>query len=188
MFNFKSYLEEGRDAPLYHATPLFNAEKILQHNIIRAQTSHVHDWTTKKQGKVRALPVVSLTRSFKFAERWGERVSVRNRFDFVIFELDQRKLSQRYKFVPYNHFSGNPYGGTFGIEHPVARHVNDELDSGFPVNQYEENVIDDIKNAEQYIVKIYTPKNEALIDEIDYPLLRNHPKLYSIKAKKFVNV
>jgi hypothetical protein len=147
MLNFKQYLEEGRDAPLYHTTDESYMRYIIEKNSIKAKTEHQVGYRPGNRSGNKWKDVISLTRSIKFAHRWGER---KGSGYYFIFELDQRKLSQRHKFVPYNHFGDHYYNDEKG----AARRMNDVTDFNFPINQYEENIIGDIKNLNQYLTKI----------------------------------
>ncbi|PCJ96785.1 MAG: hypothetical protein COA52_00840 [Hyphomicrobiales bacterium] len=173
MDNFKQYLEEGRDAPLFHGTSIRNAAKILKMNTMTAQTRH------KQFPPAMDTPknVISLTRSFKFAKRWYNHVHYRG----VIFELDQRKLAQRHKIMVYNHFGLGDYGGK-----GVAREKNDVRANGFPINQYEENIIGDIKNLDKFLIKIHVTTEFLSYKYFDEELLK-HPLLWNIDTKKWVN-
>jgi len=84
-------LNEGRDAPLYHATKAINALSIIQSDTLQVSTEHELDG--------RMVKGVSLTRSFEFAKHWRNAE--------VIFEIDQRKLSQMKRIFPVDFFSDN---------------------------------------------------------------------------------
>lgn len=160
MITFKQYLSEARMAPLYHATRLSNYQTIMKENQIDAGTYHQHDRTIKQNKPT--VRVVSLTRDIRFAMRWGNRKSYG---DYVILELDQQKLIQKYKLVPYNHFQDDEY--TYKNE-GKTRQLQDVKFGGFPVNQYEENVIGDIKPLSKYLVRVHYPPNISSreLDEI----------------------
>lgn len=152
MISFKQYLEESRSAPLYHALPYDSYKEVMRYNELRAETIHKHDRVIPKSDK-NYIGVVSLTRSLPFAIRWGVRKSEGE--PFVVMELDQRKLTQRYKIVPYNHFQDSQFNDRIN---PTARELNDvRKSSKFPINQYEENVIGDIKNVKDYLVRVHYP-------------------------------
>jgi hypothetical protein len=190
MISLKQYLEEGRDAPLYHALQgLADLYVILyEDNTLKAKTLHRSgDYVTNRSSKERN--VISLTRSLQFAERWAIRRSFFSKY-VVILELDQRKLTQRHKFVPYNHFGDDQHVNGKGH----TRVINDVTDSNFPINQYEENVIGDIKNLDKYLTKIMvnTKALEDLKFKSDttspyYGKILKHKLLYDLDKKKFVN-
>jgi hypothetical protein len=131
MKNFKEYLEEGRDAPLYHGTNHHAALQIVKSNTFLSNIGH---------------KTISFTRKFNFAKNWAGVTST------VVFELDQRKLAQRYKIEPYNYFND--------IEKvPVTRRP--EFKSGLDVekeNEYEERIYGTVKNADKYIKAIHLNK------------------------------
>jgi hypothetical protein len=178
--NFKQYLEEGRDAPLYHGTSVDLAQNILKHNTLSAITHHRHIKNNKRD---KSIKVISLSRNISFVLKWMKR-----RFDsydpFVIFELDQRRLSQKYKIIPYNHFGDNQYFDGKA----AARQQNDLYKIDFPINQYEENVIGDIKTFNRYLTKIMVKDHKDHNFVLDSKELKNHPLLYCMKEKRFVNV
>lgn len=179
--SFKQFLEEGRDSPLYHATSYRDILNMLKENKITAYTYHSYDIPLKKKykkSKYDEVKVVSLTRNIRFAQEWLNQGVMGSG---AILELDQRKLTQKYKLLPFNFFS---YDG--------ARHGTDELglkydgDHGddFPYNQFEENVVGDIKNLDKYLTKIivmgtgWKSGNTALA---------THPLIWDLKTKRFVN-
>ena len=191
MLSFQQYLEEGRDAPLYHATDNYSIKRILDKNTLISSTMHVPGYIPGKRSKGKYKDVVSLTRSIQFAHKWGTRKS---QGYYFILELDQRRLSQRHKFVPYNHFGDDDFQNYDG---GATRRSNDVSDYGFPINQYEENVIGNIKNLDQYLNKIIisdkvyklyfsdkrTDRQDAVVEfgsELTF-----HPKLYY--NGKFIN-
>lgn len=102
MITFKDFLTESRSAPLYHATR-FRYLKDIEERGIEPKTLHEsskignisdkHKVIKRRHGD--AIQGVSLTRDFKFAKRWS---------DELILELDQRRLSQRYKIAPFQFF------------------------------------------------------------------------------------
>lgn len=129
VLNFKIFLKEGRDAPLYHGTRLNKLEDIIKTNTLKRgfeDSDH-----PGKDGKI-----ISTTRDLYFAKRWTSNGSV--------IQLDQRRVSQRYKLVPFNFFNYStkkiPY--------------NDKKNWHFD-NQMEEAITQDIKNIDNYITKIY---------------------------------
>lgn len=156
--NFKSYLEEGRDAPLYHSTTFRLAKDILLHDTLYGKTWHHKEkvlLNTKSKARRKyddpTEPLmsngVSLTRSLQFAKHW--------RANEIIFQLDQRLLTQRYKILPANYFVS---------EFTVKNARRDERTgvepyNKKPTNEYEEFLIGDIKNISKYIDKIYVKKN-----------------------------
>lgn len=145
MITFKAYLAEARMAPLYHASSMANFFVMANHDMLRAKTEHKHDRTFANKDYKN---VISLTRSFKFAKDWA----IHNNWNYyVILELNQQKLAYNYKLIPYNHFQDEDLDGL-----STTRYLNDYYGSRkFPINQYEENVIGDIKPLNKYLVKVY---------------------------------
>ena len=133
--HFKQYLEEGRDAPLYHATTLGLGANIIASNLIEASNGYGNSKET-----------VSLTRSLKTAILFI--TSSETPKNTVIFELDQRKLAQRHKIMPYNYWYDN-YKGVGNARKPDKGTFRSKM------NEYEERVVGDIKNINRYITKIY---------------------------------
>jgi hypothetical protein len=156
--NFKQFLEEGRDAPLFHATSLDSLNQILKGNIVKA-------WTTQNINKKR-IDGVSLTRDFRFAKNWAMKTPFKMARSCVI-EFDQRKLSQRYKIVPFNYSL---------MSSGAAREMNN--------SEAEEFVIGPIKDPNKYINKIHFTDNIFYNTEASKEVL-NHPKLFV--DGKFIN-
>lgn len=152
MISFKQYLEESR-APLYHATFIHNAEKILKDNALIG--------TKQDQGAAQSLnkKAIFVTRSFKHARNfYGGR-------GIVVFEIDQTKLRSRYKVQPIKNWPDR--------RQPLHKpsYMTDRLGG----NEFEEIVITDkITNFEDYIVAIHVSDK---IDRNKYPMLFNSEKL-----------
>lgn len=149
--NFKEYLEEGRDAPLFHGTDIYAAKSILEDNEISASTLQPEKDILGKNNKKKATRTsakftdtdedsvhgVSLTRRIKYAHKRAEELS-----SFItIFELDQRKLVQRHKIVPFN------YHSIFYDKPQNSRY------------EAEEFVVGPIKNIDKYIKRVYISSN-----------------------------
>jgi hypothetical protein len=184
MDSFKQFLEEGRDAPLYHSTYWGGAEGILQSNAIKA-SSDVGGFPgipgfnpgSKKNKRYKdkwgEIPFVSLTRNIRFAEKWAE----------VIFELDQRTLSQRHKMIPFSFFAGEfSFGGKPNPGRKGDREVDLKGDE-WPYNQFEESVLGSINNVQKYIRKIIV---DGKVSD-SYPRLQRHPLLWDKRKKQYVN-
>ena len=154
--NFKHYLEEGRDAPLYHGTSRGKADLIIKDNILR-------DYTHQMIGGKRIYGV-SLTRNFDFASVF--------RSTMAVFELDQRKLAQRYKIQPYDWY--------FRDGSPSEKRRTTKI-------EYEEFLAGTIMNLNKYITKIHIYENESETDNQDMSELLNHPLLWDHQHKKWVN-
>lgn len=92
-------LLEGRDAPLYHGVRFDYAIEQLQKNRIEGRTSQ-RFWPDGRRLKDNHpeyedsfwLKGVSLTRDIKYAQHMGD----------IVYVIDQRRLSQRYKIIPFN--------------------------------------------------------------------------------------
>lgn len=99
MISFKTYLTEARMAPLYHATPIGNVELILKNGF------KPHTYQTIYRGKGQASLGrygVSFTRNMKNAD-WYMKNQYQDEH-YVVFEVDQQKIHQRYKIVPVDYF------------------------------------------------------------------------------------
>lgn len=183
VISFKNFLAEARLAPLYHGTEITNAASILQDNTINMPTygSSMHPGKTGK--------IISLTRDLNFAMKWTQN-------EGVAFELDQQRLNMDYKIQPFNYFKT---GGTRQALRVGSRYNFD--------NQSEESVADrPIKNINRYITKIIIANKNRIsyaksrIKDFELlhsqsakeriegmKLLINHPLLYSLADKEFVN-
>lgn len=128
-------IEEGRDAPLYHATKVEKLISIAQTNTIKDTT--IHPRKKLAMGRVKddiaMLKGVSLTRSIHFARFWAP----------IVFELDQRALSYNYKFAPTNFFQRIFTKGT-----PDSKRAAEP-------NEFEEFVIGPIKNLDRYVKSVF---------------------------------
>jgi hypothetical protein len=174
MLNFKQFLEEGRDAPLYHATYTEAAAKILKDGVLMGVTKHKLPNAT--------VAGVSLSRDLKTATNLAYHEFNHN--TVVVFELDQRKLAQRHKIKPLNFYMTNFWKQEERAGQP-ARYQNSNFFFGKRNNEYEEFVLGDIKNVDKYIKKIHSTSNLTTERIEKYPNLHNHPKLFI--NGKFVN-
>lgn len=167
-------------APLYHGTDLEAAESILRFDKIYANTMQFirTDKEVNKKDKSYTLfdvhkEGVSLTRSLKFA-RWFKGSG-------VVFELDQQKIINHNKIIPYSYWSqGGKLPGR--VPEKTVRHE-------FRPNEYEEFALGTIKNIDDKIIKLILTLQGAF-DVLDYvqkryPRVSSHPKLYV--NGKFVN-
>lgn len=128
-------LLEGRDAPLYHATDLFTALRILEDNKLVGNTSHTIEDNTYNG--------VSLTRSKNFANSW---VYNTHGYPGVIFILDQNKISRTNKIIPIDYFVINP-DTPRGLDTRSARRHGKFAEA-------EEFVVGDINNLSNCLVGI----------------------------------
>jgi hypothetical protein len=174
MIKLKQYLEEGRDAPLYHGTSVARAASIIEDNKLVGKTNH----TIINNYKKNIIKGVSLSRDFK-----ASVYLVFHEFDHnscVVFEFDQRKLTQRHSVKPLNYYhttypelNGRPTKGL------GARRMDSRMHRGEMNNESEEFLVGDIKNVSNYIVKIHVCSDltKQHIDK-SYPELAKHPKLW----------
>lgn len=155
MKTFNQFIVEGRDAPLYHSTSIENADQIIRTNRISSSMN------------LGAMPNISLTRDFRFAEGW--------RYNDVVFELNQAKLIQTNKIKPYNYFDDK------------ARRRNSSYEKFNFENQSEERAIRDIFPLDRCLTKIilYTSNAIRIVDCYDY--LYGHNLLYNWQQKRFIN-
>lgn len=86
MITFKQFLAEAHYAPLFHATPLENLEGILE------------------QGLYSENGEISTARSIHNAKWYIQHEFSLYNSGYVIFELDQNKIRQRYKVVPFDYY------------------------------------------------------------------------------------
>lgn len=163
MKSFKDFIIEGRDSPLYHGTNIFNAERIITTNMFRASNA----WSDPK--------TVSFSRSMKKAFLHGAMIAGGDHSEIVVFEVDQRKLSQRYKIAPFN----------WGGDEPerTARFLDRD---DYHYNEYEEAVYSDIRDANKYITKILVKDYRKIKESGHFPVTQNY-KLFDLKTNKFVN-
>lgn len=146
MISFKQYLLEARMAPLYHGTYLLAFQSIIKNNVIRTGFETEEHWPSKTGA------IVSLTRNFAFAKEWSEQSTNHN--GYIVLELDQQKLTYNYKIVPFNFFASHT--GKARLKHDDRY---DDFSDNLDMNQYEEAVTKDIKNALSYIKKIHMSKD-----------------------------
>ena len=187
MISFKSFLTEARMAPLYHGTDAGGLVNILKDNTLK--TGFEHEFHPSKTGKV-----VSLTRDFKFASRWqgGPEYT-------LVIELDQQKLAQRYKIVPFNFYGIKPKNRWTANRETKARWYPDTYEEGGVrdyrhENQSEEDVTTDIKNIDRYIIRIMVSydKYQQMVsarmrgDDI-YDVILTHPKLWIYDRNRWAN-
>lgn len=137
---FRTEIMEGRDAFLYHATSPYHASIILRENCILDKT--------KQNVNGYGQPVVtgvSLSRS-----------PMTTQFGDVIFQLDQSRLAQNNRLVPFNYWAR---------EHGKTRPQND--------TESEEFCIGKIEPLTRYLVTIFVSPEVA-----DHGFHGNqHPKI-----------
>lgn len=137
MITFRQYLTEARMAPLFHGT--HSPDSIIKMGVIEGSTIHEHPSTGKD------IYGVSLTRHFVTAKEFG--------MNGAVLQLNQQKLSQRYKIVPINYFNTNDKDSS--TRKTSSNHKYNE-------NEFEEFVIGDIKNINNYIEAIWIIKGARI--------------------------
>lgn len=98
---YSELIIEGRDAPLYHGASFFAALSIIKADEISARTTIDQSvLTVSKRPAVDAeqpIDGVSLTRDRAMAFDFG----------YVVFEIDQRKLSQTNRLLPIDYWAAD---------------------------------------------------------------------------------
>lgn len=139
-------LTEGRDAPLYHATSIENGLQILKTGTLKA-----HELPDDDMWDGRDHKVLSFSRSLSFATDFG-----RSRFKnkTIIFELDQRKLSQTHKLLPWNYYSNAELSNSARVSR-----------NGHGVfNEFEEFTNKDVQNINRYLTAIHVINDEVPVE------------------------
>lgn len=106
MIRFKQYLEESRSAPLYHATHTSNLESIMK-NGFKAETMQLI-YQGNRSARL-AQYGVSFARTMRASDDYVMRDLNLNKNHYVVIEVDQIKINQRYKIVPFDYFNHLPY-------------------------------------------------------------------------------
>lgn len=164
MITFKQFLSEARLAPLYHGTSGLKAIAILESDYMK-RGSYAEPGIQKR--------TVSLTRNFTFARNWLNEHGTES--NGAIFEIDQQKLAQRYKIVPYSYFGTRDIGYLKNSRlHPTAKTYSKGKDYVFE-NQYEEAVLSDIPKFTKYVTKVWiaeetNPEVRSICDRLNIPV------------------
>lgn len=150
MISFKQFITEARSAPLYHGTTTMFARTILNDNELDGRTlQHQPEMFKQKHKKKYNSPLsnhpgevvgVSLSRNFKVSKRFGS----------VVFELDQNKLTQRYKITPINYFQ--TLGAVMSDMTVPGTRAKTHADV-----EYEEFVLGSIKPLDKYLKCVWVP-------------------------------
>ena len=130
-------ITEGRDAALYHGTSYHKAIRILASDKLEPNTNHISK--DRPGSLIRDIESgISLTRNRRTA------------FDFgpVVFELDQRALSQRHRIVPVDYWGHSPETKLSGTR---RKDRNAEA---------EEFLIGELKPVSKYLVAIHIDPHE----------------------------
>lgn len=153
MINFSQFLSEARQAPLYHSTRLYNAEKILKDNTLYG-TMHDNGAMEGKRG-------IFFTRSLKHAG------TIYGTAEKVIFVIDQLKLSYRYKIKPIKNW------------HNEDKNKKPQWMTGYlGGNEFEEFVeTKEIRDFDNYITKIIV---HGPLDPKKYPTLASDERVTQI--------
>jgi hypothetical protein len=162
--SFQDYINEGREAPLYHATESLVLVDILQTNLLRPLSEHdskklLH--YNSKRGKTSPyyssdtiIQGISTTRSLNLAKTWRTPYN-------AIIQLNQRKLSYNYRIVPIQYWS-------------------DALDSARPQNNDKQNEFSMVRN--EYEEFILTNKPIKISDYIDKILVNTRTHLSTMNS------
>lgn len=161
MISFKQFITEARMAPIYHSTSLDGLKGMIIDGVMKRgwpDDDHPHS----KDGKI-----ISMTRNFYFATQWKS----------IVLQFDQRKLTQRYKVVPFNYFPSSSEG---------SRRMNDVGGRYKFYNQYEESVLQDVKDPLKYVVAIYVqgPSGQEQVKKILPEKYKNIPVLLQSEFKR----
>ena|SRR6185312_588459 len=171
IFETSSILTEMRESFLYHGTHFKAALSILQDDEFKANSYHE---TSKLNGLGRAE-----TNPFKTiateAKVWG--VSLTRSMDQgfysgeVVFALDQRKLKQTNKIIPFDF-----WGATKPKEKAFRGHNPNPSGDKY---EFEEFCVNAIKPASRYITAIYMTRSRHNYNLMNFPKyvapLFNHP-------------
>ena len=178
------FILEGPDAPLYRAMQLEFALDSLNANKIAGTTKHRFWKHGKRYNDAHPewddafwMKGVSLTRDIKFAQSWAT----------VVFQLDQRRLQQTYKIIPFNWGFGIAGGYNHHkmereefvvLKKTFDRYWNETHDS----KDHERWKMPEgaIEPLDRYLVHIYAdeilqnPRWESEIEDVK--VLTSHPK------------
>jgi uroporphyrinogen-III decarboxylase len=189
--SFKEYLIESRSAPFYHSTTIESAITILDKNFL-----HIADdsWQGYPQG-------VSFTRSYKYTKTFAKDYMSHDEFTTfgyyrIVFEADQRKLANDYKIVPFNWFD---YKTRVPGDYDQFENQSEERVIGrkTPVMMFDnkKRVIRILRNFRKYLTKVIIDDYEKFLsvnhNQINktknISIIMDHPLLYDMKTKRFVN-
>lgn len=177
MISFKEYLTEARMAPLYHATLIKSAEKILKGNvligdIVRDDRQNAYNIDKK---------VIFVTRSLKHAKHYISAISGTYTAT-VIFVLDQQKLSQRYKIKPIKNWQidrEDTYYDSPTQKRSQSIHKPMYMSHVIGGNEFEEVIVADrVSNISNYITKILVNYS---VNPKEYPTLASDDRVEIVK-------
>jgi hypothetical protein len=147
MIDFRSYLTEGKDAPLYHGSLLKNLIPIIK-NGLKPDKSHDMAKLLIKDSSERTYGV-SFTRDYLIARRFVLRDTHPD--DIVILQYNQRKLIQKYKIFPVDFWSTLKSKKVYNKWNP--------LQSDRRYFEAEEYIITKTNIPSEYLDKVYISKN-----------------------------
>jgi hypothetical protein len=125
MITFQEFLTESRTAPLYHGLPIRWIGSILKSGIT-GYTEHTVPTTISGIKTPQRIYGVSLSRSMRSVD-WFMK-NERRTNEYIILELDQRKISQRFKIIPIDyHMMNNMVNGKSNEISPVKKSEAEEF-------------------------------------------------------------
>ncbi len=147
MKTFAQFLEEGRDAPLYHGTTYGALEKIISSWEVLPKTHHPHFkllmGNKSDRSDITQYSGISTTRSLKFAKAWNSN---------AVIVFDQRRVAQKYKIVPIQYYTNLQ----------TSRFVTSRQNSK---NEYEEFIVTNKPVSLNYASKILV--SDELIKDLE---------------------
>lgn len=109
------------------------------------------------------------TYTLTFHADFAYYLSKKNDTRGIIFEIDQQKLTQRYKVVPYSYFGTKDIGYLHNARaYPINKTFSKGKDYNFD-NQFEEAVLSDIPKFSKYVTKVWVNRdtNPDIIHECE---------------------
>lgn len=184
-------VNEGRDAPLYHGYPVSKAHygiQALKDNKMSV-TSTQRFWPDGKPRKDNEEDYkdsfwakgISFTRDLNFAASWGS----------LVFEVDQSKLSQKYKFAPINWFYSVPKSTSrkrekeefMVVKSSKDKYMRQDPDTGeqyFDVKRFT-SVEGFVPNLDTFLLGIYLVSDSLeIFSKEEMEFLVNHPKFRGV--------
>jgi hypothetical protein len=163
----KDFLNEGRDAPLYHAVDFVKARNIFHNDMMPATWAHYVPQLGKLKGN-------SFTRNKRFV------------FHNVVIKFDQAKLASTHKIVPldanrvyYQGYNDAKAAAGHYVTPPEYRRYDRQHNDRDQM--MEEFVIGDIKNLHRYIVSI----NVVSVEDFEEHELQVFWNVFSRYVSKF---
>lgn len=203
MKTFNQFIVEGRDAPVYHGTSFESFQSMCADDRIQPSSA---DYPTdnpnfNKTGvRKNVLWGISTTRNYRFAVQFIDQ----KRDTPIIIQLDQTKLAQKYKFIPYNwdFMSPNANGKTAlarhtakiksdtNIEWSHSKYNDEDVPSHGVTSEFEEMLVVPVSGIQlsKYVTKIIVPqqlirpeKVSELVDDIKNSIPEKFHHLISVK-------